>query len=164
MYIVFMFCSYCKINMFTISKGLPTISKGLLMIMTINIVMCTIYTVIPDNGCSPDGIPHHGDCHNLQYYLSNKDKYFTNNVQMYLLHGVHYLHTNLSVQNCYNISLIGIGGSVDMHCIKLSLRIILVNNIKLTIKNITIKNCGINISPGVTVLPYQYGIHTWITV
>ena len=68
---------------------------------------CTVYIVTPDNDNHhyPNTTCHH--CHNLQYYLLNVTKYFTSNSQLLFLSGVHRLHTDLIIQNVYNISLIG---------------------------------------------------------
>ena len=88
------------------------------MIVMVNLANCTTYNVTPDDDCCPNGTLCRDDCHNLKYYLFSHNKYFTNNVQMYLLHGVHYLYTNLSIQNCHNFSLVGASDSVSIQCVR----------------------------------------------
>ena len=77
----------------------------LLLTSLLHITTCTVYTVTPDDHYYPNTTCHH--CHNLQHYLLNITKYFTSNTQLLFLPGLHYLHTDLIIQNVHNISLIG---------------------------------------------------------
>ena len=77
----------------------------LLLSSLLHIITCTVYTVTPDDHYYPNTTCHH--CHNLQHYLLNVTKYFTSNTQLLFLPGLHYLHTDLTIQNVHNISLIG---------------------------------------------------------
>ena len=77
----------------------------LLLISSLDVTVCNIYILSPDDHYYPNTKCHH--CHNLQYYLLNVTKYFTSNTQLLFLPGVHYLHTDLTIQNVHNISLIG---------------------------------------------------------
>ena len=71
----------------------------------VHIITSTVYTVTPDDHYYPNTTCHH--CHNLQHYLLNVTKYFTSNTQLLFLPGLHHLHTDLTIQNVHNISLIG---------------------------------------------------------
>ena len=77
----------------------------LLLISSLDVIICNIYIVTPNDHYYPNTMCHH--CHNLQYYLLNVTKYFTSNTQLLFLPGVHYLHTGLTIHNVHNISLIG---------------------------------------------------------
>ena len=102
------------------------------------ITTCTVYNVTPD-----DTTCHH--CHNLQHYLLNTTKYFPSNTQLLFLPGLHHLHTNLIIQNVYNISLIGsaTNGTKPDTVIQCGSSVgIVMNNItSLIIKNVVIKSC-----------------------
>ena len=85
-------------------------------------------------------------CHSLQYYLLNVTKYFTSNTQLLFLPGLHHLHTDLIIQNVYNISLIGSTGNgttldtVTIQC-RSSVSIIMTNINDLTIRDIQLNDC-----------------------
>ena len=92
-----------------------SLSSLLLLSSLLNITTCTVYIVTPDGN---ESLPLDQDddyypnttcphCHNLQYYLLNVTKYFTSNTQLLFLPGVHYLYSDLIIQNVHNISLIG---------------------------------------------------------
>ena len=98
------------------------------------------YTVIPDDGYYPNTTCLH--CHNLQYYLQNSSKYFTPNIQLLFLSGLHYLYTDFIIENVHNISIIGRNSSV-IQC-NSSVGIIMKNITNLSIENMTIKNCQTN--------------------
>ena len=98
------------------------------------------YTVIPDDGYFPNATCLH--CHNLQYYLQNSSKYFTPNIQLLFLPGIHYLHTVFIIENVHNVSIIGRSGSV-IQC-NSSVGIIMKNITNLSIENMTIENCQTN--------------------
>ena len=77
----------------------------ILLYSLLHITTSTVYTVTPDDHHYPNTTCHH--CHNLQHYLLNVTKYFTSNTQILFLPGLHYLDTDLIIQNVHNISLIG---------------------------------------------------------
>ena len=113
-----------------------------------HITTCTVYTVTPDDHYCPNTTCHR--CHNLQHYLLNITKYFTSNTQLLFLPGLHYLHTDLIIQNVHNISLIGStanGTTLDtvMWCVP-SIGILMTNITNLTIKNVTFTDCMANFS------------------
>ena len=112
--------------------------KGFLALIIVQFAHCITYSVTPEDDCCLNGTMCRDDCYTLQYHLLS----FSNDVQMNLHCGVHYLYTNLSIQNFYNVSLVGTGGVANIECVRPSLYIILQNNTKLTIKNIKITNCG----------------------
>ena len=98
------------------------------------------YTVIPDDGYYPNATCLH--CHNLQYYLQNSSKYFTHNIQLLFLPGIHYLYTDFIIENVHNVSIIG-RNSLVIQC-NSSVGIIMKNITHLVIENMTIKNCQTN--------------------
>ena len=101
------------------------------------------YTVIPDNGYYPNATCLH--CHNLQYYLQNSSKYFTSNIQLLLLPGIHYLYTDFIIENVHNVSIIGRNSNMSsvIQC-NFLVGIKMKNITNLSIENITIKNCQTN--------------------
>ena len=115
----------------------------------------TVYTVTPDDHYYPNPTCHH--CHNLQHYLLNVTNYFTSNTQLLFLPGLHHLHTDLIIQNVYNISLIGSttnGTTLDTVIIQCnsSVGITLSNITDLIIAKLVIKNCEIKkITSAVTI-------------
>ena len=123
----------------------------LLLSSLLHIMTCTVYTVTPDDHYYPNTTCHH--CHNLQHYLLNITKYFTSNIQLLFLPGLHHLHTDLIIQNVHNISLIGStctanGTTLDtvIQC-NSSVAIVMTNITYLTMKNMIIKHCIMNLRP-----------------
>ena len=98
------------------------------------------YTVIPDDGYYPNATRLH--CHNLQYYLQNSRKYFTPNIQLLFLPGLHYLYTDFIIENVHKVSIVG-RNSLVIQC-NSSVGIIMKNIRNLLIENMTIKNCQNN--------------------
>ena len=120
----------------------------LLLSSLLHIMTCTVYTVTPDDHYYPDITCHH--CHNLQHYLLNITKYFTSNTQLLFLPGLHHLHTDLIIQNVHNISLIGStanGTTLDtvIQLCNSSVAIVMTNITYLTMKNMVIKHCIMNL-------------------
>ena len=116
---------------------------SLLLISLLDATVCNIYIVTPDNHHYPNITCRH--CHNLQYYLLNVTKYFTSNTQLLFLPGVHYLHTDLTIQNVHNISLIG---SADDNVTPVSIiqyystnNIAISNSTMVTVKTFLITKC-----------------------
>ena len=114
-----------------------------------NVIYCDVYYVTPDGSCCYNNSSC-DQCYNLQHYLLNISKYFTAHTQLYFLPGLHYLPTNLVIQDVSNISLIGNGIRTTIQCTG-GYHIILSNIINLTIRNLVVTKCGHNISPNVTV-------------
>jgi len=114
--------------------------------------------VIPDD--NDDGCCHNsscGQCYNLQHYLLNVPKYFTDHTQLHFLPGLHYLPTNLVIQNVSNISLIGStvnGRHTTIQCTGPH-HIILSNNNKLTVKDLFVNKCGFDVPPDVIVATHH---------
>ena len=115
------------------------LSSLLLLISFLFVVTCVEYTVTPDDGDYqyPNTTCHH--CHNLQYYMLNFTKYFTSNTQLLFLPGVYHLHTDLIIQNIYNISLMGTANDITpVSVIQYSVNydiIAIINSTMITIKN-----------------------------
>ena len=119
----------------------------LLPLLLLHDVLCTVYTVTPDDHYYPNTTCHH--CHNLQHYQLNITKYFTSNTQLLFLPGLHYLHTDLIIQNVHNISLIGStanGTTLDTVIIQCgsshsSSGLLIRNIFNITIENLMFEDC-----------------------
>ena len=138
-----MILQLCKLYVLSIAfaailnmESIATFSMfSLLLLSLLQITTCTVYTVTPDDHYYPNTTCHH--CHNLQHYLLNITKYFTSNIQLLFLPGLHHLHTDLIIQNVHNISLIGSTTSDTVIMSNFS-AISMINITRLTIKNIII--------------------------
>ena len=129
----------------------------LLVVWLVRLVAGSVYDVSPNDHYYPNTTCHH--CHNLQHYLLNTTKYFTYNTQLLFLPGLHHLHTDLTIQNVHNISLIGSttnGTTPDtvVQC-NASVGIVLTNITNLTVTNITVRSCLGNKYNNATVLIKQ---------
>ena len=119
--------------------SLLNIRVTLIAFLSVTSCTCTVYNVTPDDvKC--------GHCRNLQDYFLNVTNYFASNVRLHFLPGLHHLHTDLTIQNAHNFTLIGstANGTVTpqtvIHCAPLT-GIIITNSTNLMIKNMVIKNC-----------------------
>jgi len=129
----------------------------LLLSCFLHIIFGTVYNVTPDDYYYPNATCHH--YHNLQHYLLNTTKYFTSNTQLFFLPVLHHLHTDLIIQNVYNISLIGSttnGTTPDIviQC-NSSVSIVMTNITNLKVTNITVRSCLGNEYNSATVLIKQ---------
>ena len=125
------------------SVYLAMISLLLLVPSLLHSTTGSVYNVTPDDHYYPNPTCHH--CHNLQHHLLNTTKYFSSNTQLFFLPGLHHLHTDLIIQNVYNISLISSTTNdttpdTVIQCNSL-VGIVLRNITNLEMKSITIKNC-----------------------
>ena len=123
-----------------------------------NVTHCGVYYVISDDDGNGGGGSDDGSCcsnnscdqcYNLQHYLLNATKYFTAHTQIHFLPGLHYLTTNLVIQNVSNISLIGSavnGRDTTIRCTG-TYYIILANNNYLEIKDLVVTRCGYDVQP-----------------
>ena len=130
-------------------------------IVTVDIVTCNVYYVVPDDG-ECDGVSSH-HCDSLQNYLLNVSKYFSANTQMIFLPGLHHLPTNLNIRDVHNISLIGnmVDGMVStIQCSAKRLFIIMTNISQLKIEDMAITGCGGSIPSHVYAIPHHYGLYT----
>ena len=113
----------------------PYIAVILTTALCFTCVTCTVYNVTP-NSIRCD------NCISL-WNLSNDIKNFTTNTQLHFLPGLHYLSTDLFIQNVHNISLIGsiTAENVVIQCTSSPAGITMVNITNLTVQNIIIKDC-----------------------
>ena len=123
---------------------MPLLAILVLATLLSNTATHTVYTVTPHDHYFPNTTCRH--CHNLQHYLLNITKYFTSNTQLLFLPGLHYLHTDLIIQNVHNILLIGStanGTTLDTVIIQCnSLAGIVMSNITdLSMANLMIESC-----------------------
>ena len=107
----------------------------LLLLSLLHTTTSSVYTVVPDDDYNTTC--HH--CYNLQHYLLNTTKYFTSNTQLLFLPGLHHLHTDLSIQNVHNISLIGITPSTIIDCSP-SVGIVITNVVNVVIMDMVISS------------------------
>ena len=127
------------------------------------VVHGNIYTVVPDDDWYTSSLCYH--CHSLQHYLTNATKYLNDNTQLQFLPGVHYLHTDLILQNTNNFMLNGTNYTNDgrshtvIQCVNPS-SLKMINSTKVTIQYITFANCTKSRSPNSYIFPYYYGVHT----
>ena len=115
-----------------------SMKTSILSLSLLHIVTCTVYNVIPVD----DHNTTCNHCHTLQYYQLNISKYFTSNIQLLFLPGLHHLHTDLIIQNVHNISLIGStanGTTLNTVMIIQYAELELNNITNLTIKNLMIQ-------------------------
>ena len=112
----------------------------LLLVLLVCATNCTIYNVIPnDDYYYPNTTCHH--CHSLHYYHLKSIKYFTSNIHLVFFPGIHHLHSDLIIENAYNILLIGKNATNTIIDCNLSGGIAMKNITNLVIQNIVIKNC-----------------------
>ena len=114
----------------------------LLSSLLLHSVVCIIYTVTPTDSDDNMNSCEDNDCHNLQHYLLNVTKYFTSNTQLLFLPGLHYLHTDLIIQNVHNISLIGSTAVIQCNSTN-SVGIMISNTTNIMVKDMTIQSCSI---------------------
>ena len=130
---------------------------SLLLAWWLQITTGSVYNVKPEDHYYPNTTCHH--CHNLQHYLLNTTKYFTANTQLLFLPGIHHLHTDLTVQNLHNISLIGstTNGTTPDTVIQCnsSVGIVMTNVTNFIVTNITVRSCLGNEYNNATVLIKQ---------
>ena len=92
---------------------------------------------------------------NLDYYLQNAEKYFTNNTQLCFLPGIYQLNMTIKIQNVYNFSLLGINtnDSIVIKCLSTG-GIAIINSSYINVKHLIMKKCKselpINSIPGFT--------------
>ena len=125
----------------------------IILYLITNVVHCNVHYVTADDdiddGCCFNNSSC-GQCYNLQHYLLNISEYFTSDTQLHFLPGLHYLSTNLVIQNVRNISLIG-SRHTTIFCTGMY-HIILRNCSNVTMKDIVITKCGFNVSSDVIVV------------
>ena len=125
----------------------------LLLSSILQITTASVYNVTPDDHYYPNTTCHH--CYNLQYYLLNTTKYFISNTQLLFLPGLHHLHTDLTIQNVHNISLIGstTNGTTPDTVIQCnsSVGTVMTNITNLIVTNIAVRSCLGNKSNNATV-------------
>ena len=97
-------------------------------------------------------------CHSLQYYLQNSTKYFTSGTQLFFLSGLHFLYTDLIIENVHNISLSGRNNGYSDAIVQCDSSVgIIMNNItNLSIENMVIRNCQNQYSSAVTVMECSF--------
>ena len=94
--------------------------------------------------------------HNLQFYLANKSEYFSSNVQLQFLSGIHYLHEDLFNKKLDNFSMIGAKTNNNVpqsiiHCIGNPYSgISFINCRNISLVNIKLQNCQVSVQHYVT--------------
>ena len=100
----------------------------------------TVYNVVPNDDYYYSNTTCH-QCHSLQHYQLNSAKYFSSNIQLVFFPGVHHLHSDLIIENAYNILFIGENVTNTIIDCNLSGGIAIKNITNLVIQNFSIKNC-----------------------
>ena len=130
--------------------------------VTNNVIHCDVYYVTPDDDSCCSNSSSCDQCYNLQYYLLNVSKYFTNHTQLYFLPGLHYLPTDLVIRNVNNISLIGKHTTIQCTGVY---HITLSNIYSLTIRDLVVTKCGFDVPPGVVIAgPHNLTMSSFQTV
>ena len=141
---------------------------------------CT-YIVTPNGTCS-DSSPIHVSCNTLDTYVQNSSQYFLSNTTFCFLNGTHVLNiAKITITNISNISFIGFGTSVQrsirdkinqfnftdnenftffeptaiIECESFS-GFIFNDIINISFINITILNCGANITETLSQIPTEF--------
>ena len=87
----------------------------------------------------------------LEYYLQNSSKYFSSYSQLNFKMGLHYLNTDLVIQNATNVTMIGEGEQFSTIRCASFVSIIIFNVANFRLENITLDNCNAN---------YSHRLHT----
>ena len=132
---------------------------GLILLVSVcQVATATTYYVVDPNG-SP--CPDNVTCHELSYYASQPEKYFTDNTVFYFLEGTHELTHNgyLLIENVENLTLQGVGDMVSgFHETVMQTRVtvmcpapvkvqgngglVFMYSRNITVRNITMVDCG----------------------
>ena len=136
-------------------------SKFPILLIFINVINCNVYHITPDTGYCNNNISYHY-CGDLQSLLLSTSSNFMANTQLTFLPGLHHLSANLSIQNVYNITLVGSvanGKTATIQCSTKQLLITMTNTTQLTIKDLVIADCGMNVS-SYDLRHHQYRLYT----
>ena len=109
---------------------------------------------------SPNGMPcpENVICHNLSFYIVQKNSYFTNDTVFYFLEGTHVLEQQLLLPGLQNVTFKGIGNieqgfdetvsqsTVILTCNEGIGGVVFLSCKNIDIKGITINNCSTNIN------------------
>ena len=123
-------------------------SKFPILLIFVNVIKCNVYFITPDAGYCNNNISYHY-CGSLQNFLLSTSSNFVANTQLTFLPGLHHLSANLSIQHVYNITLVGSvanGTTATIQCSTEQLLITMTNITQLTIKDVVIADCGVNVS------------------
>ena len=125
-------------------------AKNLFLISTLSLFHTiasskSVYYVAPNHsGLSSNNSP---GAHSLNYYLLNASKYFTSNVKLKLLSGVHQLDSAIVIKDTHHFSLLGCSRNGKLNSTVECVRhnpggIIISNSSYITLQNIILKDCG----------------------
>ena len=120
-------------------------SLALLVALTIllHISNAVVYDVKPDDDKSINS----GDlvsAEYLDYYIQNSTKYFSSYSHLNFKMGLHYLNTDLVIQNATDLSMIGEGKQFSIIKCTSFVSIVIYNVTNFRLENITIDNCNSN--------------------
>ena len=108
------------------------------------------------NNATAESCPPNQICHNLSYYISQSNHYFTSDTTIIFLEGEHsYNKTNNSVTNVHNLTLKGQGqwpvagaeetvmqSTVIINCTRRRGMFYFANSYNITVEGLTVVNCG----------------------
>ena len=118
-----------------------------------------VYYVTADDAASHEqSCPPHQICHNLSYYISQPDSYFTNDTTIIFLEGEHSFDREglvLNISNVHNLTLKGQGqwpvagaeetvmqSTVIINCTREKGRFYFTTSHSISVEGLTIVNCG----------------------
>ena len=117
-----------------------------------------VYYVTTDDAASHEqSCPPHQICHNLSYYISQPEHYFTSDTTIIFLEGEHSFDSEdlVKVRNVHNLTLKGQGqwplagaeetvtqSSVIINCTRGRGRLYFVTSHNITVEGLTVVNCG----------------------
>ena len=145
-----------------------------LLLLTVPVSAFTstdVYYVIADDAGHEQSCPPHQICHNLSYYISQPDRYFTSNTTIIFLEGNHSYdrEVHVVISNVYNLTLKGQGqwpikgaeetvmqSTVIINCTRGRGLFIFDSSHNITVESLTVVNCGRD---------YQNGVFSfsWVT-
>ena len=127
-----------------------SMSLMVLLMLLLHTTNAVIYNVKSED----DNSINSGDSQSaeyLEYYLQNSSKYFSSYSQLNFKMGLHYLNTDLVIQNATNVTMIGEGEQFSTIRCTSFVRIIIFNVANFRLENITLDNCNAN---------YSHRLHT----
>ena len=130
---------------------MSSISLLVALILLLNATNAVVYNVKSDEDKSINSSGDSQYAEYLEYYLQNSSKYFSSFSHLNFKMGLHYLNTDLVIQNATNVTMIGEGEQFTTIRCASFVSISIINVTKFTLKNITLDNCNAN---------YSHRLHT----
>ena len=155
-----------------------TMMAALLVLLLLLAVPPTAFTTTDVYYVTADGhkqsCPPHQICHNLSYYISQPDSYFTNDTTIIFLEGEHSFdrEDHVHVSNVHNLTLKGQGqwpvagaeetvmqSTVIINCTRGRGGFYFATSRNITVEGLTVVNCGVGVFYFRWIVAYLYGGH-----